>query len=442
MNFRDHFAQTAETVEALTRNGETSLTNYYGEQSDFLRFNKSAVRQPGSVTDCEVTVDLIAGKRRTSTSLRLTGTKDEDRTRLEHAIAAARTALEGAPQDPHLAFNAACQSSEHVAQAVLPSKNQAVEAIARTGNGRDMVGIYAAGRIAYGFANNLGQRNWHESDSFNLDWCFYHAADKAVKANYAGVEWQDTELDRIAGSAAKTLSLLSRPVKTIAPGGYRAYLTPSALHEIWSWLGWGGFGLANHRTRATPFLRTVDGTGSLHRQISVKENTVEGLAPGFQSDGFVKPQHVDLLSGGSYRDCLVSPRSAVEYGVKTNGANEGELPQSIDMAAGTLARDRALKELGTGVYISNLWYMNYSDRNNGRVTGLTRFASMWVENGEIVAPLGVMRLDDSIYRFFGSELEALTAERDFIIDASSYGRRSVDSMRLPGALVRDFRFTL
>ena len=53
-----------------------------------------------------------------------------------------------------------------------------------------------------------------------------------------------------------------------------------------------------------------------------------------------------------------------------------------------------------------------------------------------------MRLDDSIYRFFGSELEALTAERDFIIDAASYGRRSVDSMRLPGALVRDFRFTL
>ena len=67
---------------------------------------------------------------------------------------------------------------------------------------------------------------------------------------------------------------------------------------------------------------------------------------------------------------------------------------------------------------------------------------MWVENGEIVAPLNVMRLDDSIYRFFGSELEALTAERDFIIDATSYGRRSVDSMRLPGALVRDFRFTL
>lgn len=442
MNFRDHFAETATTVEGLTRGGETSLTNYYAQRSDFFRFNKSAVRQPGSVTDIEVTIDMIAGRCRASASVRLTGTKDEDQARLQRAVGDARSALESAPDDPHLAFNDKPQSSERVSRAQMPSKDQIVDAVMRSGLGRDMVGIYAAGRIAYGFANSLGQRNWHESDSFNLDWCFYHAADKAVKANYAGFEWSDVELDRIAGDAGKTLALLSRTAKTISPGGYRAYLTPAALHEIWGWLGWGAFGLANHRTRATPFLRSIDGTGALDPRVALKENTAEGIAPGFQSDGFLKPPQVTLISRGAYADCLVSPRSAVEYGAETNGANDGEQPQSLDMAGGTLRRDQALKELGTGLYISNLWYMNYSDRNNGRITGLTRFATMWVENGEIVAPLNVMRLDDSIYRFFGSELADLTAERDFIIDPASYGRRSVDSFRLPGALVNDFRFTL
>jgi predicted Zn-dependent protease len=442
MTLRDHFAETAATVESLTRAGEVSLTNFYAEHSDFFRFNKSAVRQPGSVTDVEATIDLIAGRRRASTSVRLTGTKDEDRSRLAHAVADARTALDAAPDDPHLAYNDKPQSSEHVARGRLPAKREIVDAVARVGRGRDMVGIYAAGRIAYGFANSLGQRNWHESESFNLDWCFYHAADKAVKANYAGVEWSEAELDRVAADAGRTLALLARPAKTIAPGGYRAYLTPSALHEVWSWLGWGAFGLANHRTRATPFLRSIDGAGALDPRVTVKENAAEGLAPGFQPDGFLKPRHVNLIEQGRYADCLVSPRSAAEYGVETNGAGEGEQPQSLDMAPGRLARDRALAELGDGVYVSNLWYMNYSDRNNGRVTGLTRFATMWVENGEIVAPLNVMRLDDSIYRFFGGELAELTAERDFVIDATSYGRRSVDSMRLPGALVNDFRFTL
>src|SRR6185295_18271859 len=155
--------------------------------------------------------------------------------------------------------------------------------------------------------------------------------------------------------------------------------------------------------------------------------------------GFVRPGRVSLINRGAYDQCLISPRSAVEYNVETNGANEIEQPQSYDMAAGQLARKDALKRLGTGVFVSNLWYLNYSDRNNGRLTGLTRFASMWVEDGEIIAPLNVMRFDDTIYRVLGSELLGLTSEREMILDTGTYGRSSVDSMRLPGALVGDFK---
>ena len=156
----------------------------------------------------------------------------------------------------------------------------------------------------------------------------------------------------------------------------------------------------------------------------------------------LNPGKVSLIARGVCDQCLVNPRSSAEYGVATNGANESEQPQSLDMAGGALPRAEILRELGTGVYLSNLWYLNYSDRNNGRLTGLTRFASMWVEGGEIVAPLNVMRFDDTIYRMLGSELLGLTSEREMILDTGTYGRRSVDSMRLPGALVGDFRLTL
>ena len=73
---------------------------------------------------------------------------------------------------------------------------------------------------------------------------------------------------------------------------------------------------------------------------------------------------------------------------------------------------------------------------------MTRFATFWVEGGVIKAPLSVMRFDESIYRMFGDQLLGLTAERDFILDASTYHRRSTDSGRLPGALVEQFTFTL
>src|SRR5690606_1129652 len=139
---------------------------------------------------------------------------------------------------------------------------------------------------------------------------------------------------------------------------------------------------------------------------------------------------------------LVSPRSAMEYGVETNGAASHESPESIDVAAGKLAQEEALSALGTGVYVGNVWYLNWSDRTACRTTGMTRFATFWVEGGEIVAPLNVMRFDESAYRMLGENLVDLTRERELILDADTYFRRKTLSARMPGALVEGFRFTL
>ncbi|MGH9578885.1 MAG: metallopeptidase TldD-related protein, partial [Terriglobales bacterium] len=81
-------------------------------------------------------------------------------------------------------------------------------------------------------------------------------------------------------------------------------------------------------------------------------------------------------------------------------------------------------------------------RSACRLTGMTRFASFWVENGAIKAPLNVMRFDDTAYRVLRDNLEALTRERDLVVDDNSYGERSTSSMRTPGALVREFALTL
>ena len=82
------------------------------------------------------------------------------------------------------------------------------------------------------------------------------------------------------------------------------------------------------------------------------------------------------------------------------------------MAGGELAAADALAALGTGLYVGNLWYLNYSDRPACRMTGMTRFATFWVEDGRIVAPVDVLRFDDTIYRMLGENLEALTRETE------------------------------
>jgi predicted Zn-dependent protease len=138
----------------------------------------------------------------------------------------------------------------------------------------------------------------------------------------------------------------------------------------------------------------------------------------------------------------VSPRSAKEYRLQTNGASGGEAPESLDLAAGALPERDVLAALDSGLYISNLWYLNFSDRPAGRITGMTRFATFRVEGGRIVAPVAPMRFDESVYRLLGDALVDLTRERELLPDASTYGERQTSSSRLPGALVSALRFTL
>ncbi|MEZ4406906.1 MAG: metallopeptidase TldD-related protein [Polyangiales bacterium] len=70
---------------------------------------------------------------------------------------------------------------------------------------------------------------------------------------------------------------------------------------------------------------------------------------------------------------------------------------------------------------------------------MTRFGTFWVENGEVVAPMDVMRFDDTIFRVLGDRLEGLTQERELILNSQTYRERAVDCARLPGALVSESR---
>jgi predicted Zn-dependent protease len=178
--------------------------------------------------------------------------------------------------------------------------------------------MFASGAIYKGFANSLGQRNWHRVDNFNFDWCLYHTADKAVKNAYAGTHWSAAEFQAKMADSATQLAILKRPPKTLAPGEYRAYLAPSAMGEITELLSWGSFGVKSQRNKQSPLLKLESGSATLNRAVSISENAAEGVAPGFNGDGFIKAPKVNLIAEGKHAGALISPRSAKEFSVESN----------------------------------------------------------------------------------------------------------------------------
>lgn len=436
---QDYLYKLADEFGALLKAGEIFTCYLAAEDSEFVRFNHTRVRQAGRVRQMEITLDLIEGTRHAASQFNVSGEIDHDRALVREEMAALRAQRAHVEEDPYLLYATEVHSSEMHRENRLPDAGEVLADIVAAAEDLDLVGYLASGTQCEGFANSLGQRSWFQSASFNLDWSC-HLADKAVKSSYAGSTWDPNELRRRVGHVREQLSILARSPMTLTPGRYRAYLAPAALHEVLDTVANGGFSLKQQRTMQSPLLKLALKERSLGAQVDFAENHQAGLAPPFTAEGFIKPPVVDLVRQGLHVGCLASPRSAREYGVTVNAATER--PGSLDMAGGELAVADVLSRLGTGLYINNLWYCNFSDRADCRLTGMTRYACFWVAGGEIVAPVNVMRFDDSLYSLLGDNLIDLTRERELRLDANTYHRRSTASMHLPGALIEDFNLTL
>ena len=114
----------------------------------------------------------------------------------------------------------------------------------------------------------------------------------------------------------------------------------------------------------------------------------------------------------------------------------------MEIKPGNIPSDNITECLKDGIYISNLWYLNFSDKNNARVTGLTRFGCFQVKDGEYIGPINTMRFDETIYNILGENLFGLTNNQDMLMDCSTYEGRSAYSSTLPGAIVDEFKMTL
>ncbi|WP_375738536.1 TldD/PmbA family protein [Pseudomonas boanensis] len=435
------FTALAERLGPQLQTGEDFTLWYSAEESEFIRLNHAQVRQAGRVRQAVARLKLIRDGRHAELAITLTGDLDTDQQRLADGLVQLRVAVSELPADPYLQLERTAWQRRTLDEARLPDSTDVLAQMTTLASGLDLVGIYAAGPLYRGFANSFGAFGWHVAHSFNFDWSLFHANGQAVKADYAGAEWSPDEFARRVKDARQQLDHLGKPLRTLEPGEYRAYLAPAALDEVLGMLAWGGFSARALANKESPLQRLQEGSAQLSPLLDLDERVAGAMAPAFGPEGTPRSD-VALLREGRLTGQLVYPRSASEYGLTVNCADANEAPQSLAVAPGTLPLEQALDALGTGLYIGNLWYLNWSDVPAARITGMTRFATFWVEDGRIQAPVSTMRFDDSLYSFLGEHLEALTQERQLRLSNATYGERQTWSTLLPGALTSKLKLTL
>ena len=439
---RDYFEKLSAAVFGSLEAGEKASLFFQGEASDFVRFNQGQVRQIGSVEQAYASFTLQRNGREIGERFICSEDAQQDAERVRSRLPDLRADLACLPEDPHLEFYEGSERRIEEGAAPETKIHDVVEDVCGAAAGCDLVGFLICGPQFFGYANHLGAFKWYRRASTVFEYSLYAGGDKAVKTSIAGGDWDRDKWLRSLQTQQQQLALMTRPPAKIEPGAYRVYLSPAAVGEILSLFCWGGFSQRAKNEKRASLQLLYEGKKTLDPRVRVSEDVASGVGPFFNETGFDRPERVALIQAGRGESLLVAPRTARQSNLPTNGADDDEIPLSLSMDGGKLSESSVLPTLDRGLYINNLWYLNYSDRLAGRFTGMTRFGCFEVQNGELVAPIPVMRFDDTIYDLLGAALEELTQGCEKQISASTYRSRSVSSMCLPGALIGKMKFTL
>ena len=436
------FNQLSELLLNNIKSGEHLKISINGENSQFIRFSQSKVRQTGLVDDASFTIVLIKNRSTCSGSFTLSGNLNTDQKNALDELNRLRLEIQNLPEDPYIVLPQDSGSSHEKYTGKLLNNNDVVNALSPAIQDVDLAGIWASGNIFIGNANSAGQKHWFSTDTFSFDYSLITSDERMVKGTFAGSNWDQKQYENNMAESIEKLHLMEMPGKKIEPGAYRTYIAPAGVADLVNMFSWGGISEAGIQQGDSSLCKMRQNNVTMSPCFNLSEDFTSGIVPRFNSNGELAPEKLDLILSGKLKNTLINSRTAQEYKLKSNFASSGESLRSPIFHPGDLKEDEIVEKIEHGLYLSNLHYLNWSDRTGGRVTGMTRYACFWVENGEIVAPIENMRFDDSIYNFFGNNLESVTETAHLHPAVESYSGRELGGVTCPGILLKSFELTL
>lgn len=440
-DIKSYLKKFSEDLFNILKADEDVSLNLHSEESDFIRFNGSKVRQNTSVNQHDLNLVYKCNQRQyvchMSLSLDLTKDLQFAKTKIEEL----RRELPKTEVNPKFSPIVNNGTSEVYKKSNRPSTTELMQTINSTFADTDLAGFWCSGPIRQASINSKGQFHFFENDSFFFDYSLYNGP-RAAKGFFSEPNWNENAFISQAQQTKNTLSLLSKPQVKVKPGAHRSYLAPMAVAEIMGMFYWRALSRASFEQGYAPLKKLYQKEKLFSKQFTLIDNNLLGLDSHFNSIGEKVPDQITLIENGEMKNFMVSTATAKEYNLVSNQAEPFEGLRSPELMPGALDEKDILKTLDQGLYLSNLHYINWSDPQAARITGMTRFACFWVEKGEIVGPIQDLRFDDTLFNVFGDQLVGLTKNQQIFTSTATYGKREKGGMKVPGALLNQFNFTL
>ncbi|MBL7555869.1 MAG: Zn-dependent protease [Bdellovibrionaceae bacterium] len=434
------FHHCADWIFLNSPSGASATVSLDAESSLFVRFNNHRVRQNIQVEQATAKILLTWQQKSYRFSFSITNHPDEDLKKIKVPFLKIIKDWDNLLSE-NVDFKITPKQSSSSYLWSEHNPNHILDFVAKATSHVDFTGLMTIGPVLSCVRNSNGVSHEFLTELVTIDYSLYDGP-RAAKGLYSSRDWNEHKFMQQLRQTQSLLEMMKKPKVELTPDTYRVYLGPGAVSEMAQMLNWGAVSQRSYRLGRNPLKRLIEKETELSPLFSVSEDFSLGMGPQFNSLGEKSPPLIPIIQKGNLMNLFTSTKSAIEFSVESNLAEEDEGFRSMSIDTGALKREDILPALGTGIFISNLHYLNWSNPMDARITGMTRYACFWVEKGQIQGPIVDLRFDDTLFDLWGQELEAVTDFSELEPQTTTYFQRHLGGKRVPGMLIKKMKFTL
>jgi PmbA protein len=214
---------------------------------------------------------------------------------------------------------------------------------------------------------------------------------------YGGTRLDESKLVEV-GDRAGYLATVSNKKVEFTPGKYTVILSPLVVGNLINYLTFMASAMAV-LMGFSMFLKYKPGDKVAAEALTLLDKPRDTTLPGFASfdDEGVETFDKPIIENGRLVNLLHNVSTASKMGVKSTGNAGWMLPRSwnLELSPGELSEKDLFKDVDKGVFFSNNWYTRYQNYAEGVFSTVSRDATLYVENGEVVGQVGRVRLSTS-----------------------------------------------
>jgi len=430
-----------ELVKVCEKYPELKLNFHYKIwETDFLRFYQSQINYNISKTSRSLSTTIYKGKKSYSFSL-----KDPSLKVLTGKIEDALKLIDKLPEDPDfidleddLSKSAELQKVNNIEKVSLDKKIDILEKFSNAVEPFNfkIYGTFICNYRTLFIVNSNGLNKREITSPIYLECKAVNQENEVtVLEVFGGEKFENFDSEHFTSSLTKKVKAATEEVVDVEPGEYEVVLAPRCIGEYFMYL------------ESSMHAQSLDSKqsyfeGKVDEKVFPENVTLfddpehpELMNFDYNNDGHIYKK-IPLIEKGVFKNFFVDNYYGRKLEMKKNGA-EGV---ALVMETGEANLNEMISSVKRGLYISSLHYMNFINRKETSITGLTRDGTFLIEDGKITKVVNNLRFTENISDIIKGITEI--ENKSYTIPYSgNYGEFGIYSARMPHVKVSDFKIS-